>query len=239
MSPERERAVIALLASLLKDAGVVACGSSSPVPAAAALLAEQLFPGTVEALIFRNNVNDPFHESGSELYDRIAQGRIDVFFLSGAQIDRQANLNNVGIGPYPHLQRRFPGSFGAPFVHFMVPRVILFREEHSRRTLVERVDFVSAAGLSPPEVHRPGGPTDLVTGRAHFRFDRERGGFILVGMHSGETIEGLVENTGFAFDLAEQVEVTPQLSGEWNILLQGPVRERLAETYPEFTKERL
>jgi glutaconate CoA-transferase subunit B len=61
-----------------------------------------------------------------------------------------------------------------------VPKVILFREEHSPRTLVERVDFVSAPGVSPPGVFRPGGPHALVTGRAVFAFDRTAARFRLV-----------------------------------------------------------
>jgi len=44
-----------------------------------------------------------------------------------------------------------------------VPKVILFRLEHSRRTLVAKVDFISAPGTSPHNVHRPGGPIALIT----------------------------------------------------------------------------
>ena len=56
--------------------------------------------GATRALIFRNSIQDPFPESASELYDRIGQGRIDVFFLGGGQIDGEANLNMVGVGGY-------------------------------------------------------------------------------------------------------------------------------------------
>ena len=98
--------VIGLITRLIENAGTVAVGSSSPVQASAALLAEAVSKGRTRALIFRNNISDPFPESGSELYDRIAQGRIDVFFLSGGQIDGNANLNMVGVGDYPRNGRR-------------------------------------------------------------------------------------------------------------------------------------
>ena len=123
----KDETVICLIAKLLSNAGTVAVGSSSPVPAAAALLSQAVSGGKTRALIFRNNINDPFPESGSELYDRIGQGRIDVFFLSGGQIDGKANLNMVGAGEYPRSHARFPGSHGTPFIYLMVPRVILYR----------------------------------------------------------------------------------------------------------------
>jgi glutaconate CoA-transferase subunit B len=239
MSLERDELVICLLASMLRDAGVVACGSSSPLQAAATLLAEQLYPGRTRALIFRNNLDDPFQESGSELYDRIAQGRIDVFFLSGGQIDAQANLNNVGVGGYPRGKARFPGSFGTPFIYLMVPRVILYREEHSRRVLVQKADFISAPGVTPKEVYRRGGPTDLVTTRAHFTFDRGAGRFTLHSVHPGHSVDEVKAETGFEFKVPAIVPVTPPPPTYWLGLLHGAVRERVAQTYPEFARSRL
>ena len=35
---------------------------------------------------------------------------------------------------------RFPGSFGSAYLYYVVPKVILFRVEHSRSTLVPKVD---------------------------------------------------------------------------------------------------
>jgi glutaconate CoA-transferase subunit B len=239
MNRTQNELVICLLASMLEDAGVVACGTSSPLQATAALLAEHLYPGRTKALIFRNNLDDPFHESGSELYDRIGQGRIDVFFLSGGQIDGRGNLNNVGVGDYPQGKTRFPGSFGTPFIYLMAPRVILYREEHSPRVLVETVDFISAAGWTPPEVHRLGGPTDLVTPRAHFSFDRDVARFTLRSVHPGHSVEEVAAATGFTFERADPVRVTPAPSETWLEALHGPVRARVAQTYPEFARNRL
>ena len=99
-----------------------------------------------------------FTDGGRELFDCAGQGRIDAFFLSGAQIDGEANINLVSIGDYAHPKARFPGSFGSAYLYYVVPKVILFRLEHTRRTLVEKVDFISAPGASADNVHRPGGP---------------------------------------------------------------------------------
>ena len=54
-----------------------------------------------------------------------------------------------------------------------MPRVILFREEHSPRVFVDKVDFVSAPGSSEGIV-RTGGPHALLTGMALFDFDKAR-----------------------------------------------------------------
>ena len=102
-------------------------------------------------------------DGGVDLFDCAAQGRIDAFFLSGGQIDGEANINLNGIGSYPCPQVRWSGAFGSAYLYFLVPRVILFREEHTRRVFVPRVDFISAPGVSAPNVYRPGGPYALET----------------------------------------------------------------------------
>ena len=136
----------------------VAVGAASPIPGAAALLAKSEAAhrrhGRMHVSILHSMRHNPFTEGARELFDAAGQGRIDTFFLGGVQIDGQANINLVGIGDYPNLKKRFPGSFGSALMYFAVPRVILFREEHSPRTLVETVDFISAPGTSPPEIWR-------------------------------------------------------------------------------------
>lgn len=230
----RAEALICVLAGMIDGARGVAVGAGSPIPAAAALLAQMRGSGRTRAMILGAGRHGPFNDGGPELFDRAAQGRIDVFFLGGGQIDGTGNVNLVGTGPYPQVDTRFPGSFGAPYLYFLVPRVILFREEHSRRVLVPKVDFVSAPGSSPDGVHRPGGPFALVTGRAVFLFDRAAARFRLESLHAGETLAGVREATGFAFDARDPVPETPRPDPATLGLLRGAVREQLAEIYPEF-----
>ncbi len=149
------------------------------------------------------------------------------------QIDGQANINLVGTGEYPKLSKRFPGSFGSALMYYVVPRVILFREEHSPRTLVPKVDFVSAPGVSPPGVHRPGGPRALVTGKAIFAFDKAAGRFRLDRVHPGETPESIREATGFDFDMGDVAE-TPPPSAARLARIRGEIGARVAQFYPEF-----
>jgi glutaconate CoA-transferase subunit B len=235
----REAFLIAALTRLIGDAHNVAVGASSPIPAAAALLAQALSDGRTQPMLLGSNVYGPFNDNGPELFDRAGQGRIDVFFLGGGQIDGAGNINLVATGDYPKVDIRFPGSFGSAYLYYMVPRTILFRAEHSTRVLVPKVDFISAPGTSDPVLYRKGGPYALLTSRAQFRFDAERGLFRLESLHPGEDADAVRADTGFEYDEANDVPVTPAPPADWLALINGVVRERLAEVYPAFAESKL
>lgn len=150
------------------------------------------------------------------------------------QIDGQANINLIGTGQPAGSSARLPGNFGSAFMAFTVPRVILFREEHSPRVLVPKVDYVSAPGVSPPGVYRRGSPQALVTGRSVFDFDAARARFVLASLHPGETRGSIRENTGFDYDEPEHVPETRGPTAEDRAALAGPIRAVLEDTYPQF-----
>ena len=229
-----EELLICALARLLEGARHVAVGALSPIPGAAALLARALASEPMRVTVLGSQRHNTFTDGARELFDCAAQGRIDTFFLGGGQIDGEANLNLVGSGAYPRSEVRFPGTFGSAFLYFMIPRVILFREEHSPRTLVPRVDFVSAPGVGPDGVWRRGGPVALVTGRAVFSFERARRRFRLESVHPGDDVDDIVAATGFGFDRPAKVPPTAAPSPGMLALIRGPVREQIAETYPHF-----
>ncbi len=230
----KEELLIATIAPMLEDLDHVAVGAASPIPGAAALLAKARSGGRLRVSLLGSERDNFFTDGARELFDCAAQGRIDAFFLGGAQIDGGANINLVGIGGYPRSEVRFPGSFGSAYLAFLVPRIILFQPEHSTRTLVPKVDFVSAPGTSPPNVHRPGGPVALITGRCLFAFDRTAGRFRLASRHPGESVASVAEKTGFDFDLEEPVPETPGPDAETLALIRGEVGAAIAETYPRF-----
>ena len=58
-------------------------------------------------------------------------GRIDVGFLSGAQIDRFANINSTVIGDYADPKVRLPGAGGAPEIAASCGEVVVLLR-HSR-----------------------------------------------------------------------------------------------------------
>jgi glutaconate CoA-transferase, subunit B len=232
-----EELLIDVLAGMLEGMSHVAVGAASPIPGAAAFLARARSGGRMRVSVLGSERHNPFTDGGAELFDCAAQGRIDAFFLGGGEIDGQANINLVGVGGYPHSRVRWPGSFGSAHLYFLVPRVILFRAEHTRRVLVPKVEFISAPGTSPAKVYRPGGPYALVTRRCVFAFDGGRGHFRLHSVHPGHTLDEVLANTGFEFDLPDAVVETPAPSSETLALIRGPVGAAIAETYPRFAAE--
>src|SRR5439155_22098410 len=97
-----------------------------------------------------------------------------------ARIDGEASINLVRAEG-----RRFPGSFGSAYLYPVVPRTILFREEHSKRVLVPKVEFVSARG----------DPAALLTGKALFAWQNDKRRFRLESVHPGHSAAEVRENT--------------------------------------------
>jgi len=233
--------LICTIARLLDGVRHVAVGASSPIPAAGAMLLralkEEAGAPPVRISILGSVEHNFFTNGSAELFDCAGQGRIDAFFLGGGQIDGQGNINLVGAGDYPASAPRWPGSFGSAYLYFVVPRVILFREEHSPRVFVEKVDFVSAPGTSGPGIHRPGGPAALLTGMGLFSFDKDRRGFALESVHPGYDLARIEAATGFGFAHAAEPETTKLPDPATLALLRGRVLEELSETYPGFAEE--
>src|ERR1022692_2531799 len=74
-------------------------------------------------------------------------GRIDVGFLSAAQLDRFGNINTTMIGDdYADPKVRLPGAGGAPEIAAACKEVIVVVRQ-TRRTFVERVDFITSVGF--------------------------------------------------------------------------------------------
>src|SRR5690349_16464344 len=239
MTEIRDEELLAdVICRLIGDARHIAVGAASPIPATAALLARERAnlhnANRPYVSLLGSRAHTFFTDGARELFDCAGQGRIDVFFLSGAQIDGQGNINLVAVGDYARPKARFPGSFGSAYLYFVVPRVILFRTEHSRRTLVSKVDFVSAPGVSPPNVYRRGGPVALVTPLCHFAFDKGRSRFRLESVHPGHTVEEVLDNTGFEFARPAAVPVTPAPQPSTLRLLRETLAPELAALYPQF-----
>jgi glutaconate CoA-transferase, subunit B len=212
----REELLASVIARLLRGSRHAAIGAASPIPAAGAFLYRMRDPAFRVSLQQRRAAN-PFSEGSRELFDLAGQGRIDTFFLGGAQIDGEANINLVRADG-----RRFPGSFGSAFMYPMVKNTILFREEHSKRVLVPKVEFISARG----------DPAALLTGKALFSWQKDKRRFRLESVHEAGDIRA---ETGFDFDSGD-IGLTPPPSTEDLDLLRGPVATAMAADYPDFAK---
>jgi glutaconate CoA-transferase subunit B len=145
-------------------------------------------------------------------------GKIDVGFLGGAQVDRYGNINSTVIGDYRKPKVRLPGSGGACEIAALAKRVVI-TINNSKRTLPEKVDFVTSPGYLGGGREREalglaGGPELVITDMAVYRFDPETREMVVVSLHPGVTLETVRENTGWAVRAAREVEETPPPTDE-------------------------
>ena len=199
-----------MISRLLGDVRHVAVGAASPIPATAALLARarHRHAGRPYVSLLGSREHNFFTDGARELFDCAGQGRIDVFFLSGGQIDGAGQHQPGGVGDSDRPRVRFPGSFGSAYLYYVVPRVILFRVEHSRRTLVPQVDFISAPGTSAGRVTGPAGRWRWSPTAACSPSTAGAAAFGWTACIPGTACEE-IENTGFDFDLPDAVPPTP------------------------------
>ena len=231
VSPEYSEAELmaVLMSREVRDGEVSACGALSQVPATGLLLAKELHAPAAE-LIILNTVFRPFHTS-RQFHFLAQRGELDLFFASGVQIDGHGNYNLHQIGTDPERpETRFPGGYGGGMIYYCARRTVVFRTEHTRRSLVDRVDYISAAGSSPANVLRLGNPSKLLTPKANFRYDTVEARLRLDSIHPTYTIDEIQENTGFDLGVAGPVATTPAPTVEELRVLRTVVRPKMIET---------
>ena len=170
----------------------------------------------------------------SEVFSYVLQaGRVDVGFLSGAQIDRFGNINSTAIGADPRLpQVRFSGSGGACDIACLAQRTIIIAQ-HEKRRFPERVDYITSPGwLGGGNARRKaglirGGPTVIVTTKGVIRFRSATKEMYLATYHPGLTAQAVADDTGFALDIADATETPPPTPEELRILREIVDPERV------------
>jgi glutaconate CoA-transferase subunit B len=142
-------------------------------------------------------------------------GRIDVGFLGAAQIDKFGNINTTVVGDYEHPAVRLPGAGGAPEIAASCAEVIVIVRQ-SRRTLVEKVDFVTSVGYGtgPGDRERLGlrgrGPRQLITDLGVLTPDPLTCEFTMTGIFEGVRAETIREQTGWDLAIAASPRVIPR-----------------------------
>ena len=142
-------------------------------------------------------------------------GRVDVGFLSGAQIDRFANINTTLIGDdYLHPVVRLPGAGGAPEIAASCREVVVVVRQ-STRAFVDRVDFVTSVGhgRGPGDRARLGlrgaGPRMVITDLGVLAPDPDTCELVLTHLHPGATVEEAMAATGWPLAVREPLCHTP------------------------------
>jgi len=141
-------------------------------------------------------------------------GRISIGFLGGAQIDRFGNINSSVIGSYEHPKIRLPGGGGAPEIASLCAQTYVVMSQ-TRRTFVERVDFITSFGYGTGGDHRQRlgirtlGPTLVVTNLCLLQPDPETKELVVTSIHQGVTREDIAQHTGWSIRFADTVEQIP------------------------------
>jgi glutaconate CoA-transferase subunit B len=151
-------------------------------------------------------------------------GRIDIGFLSAAQIDRYANLNSTVIGPYEKPTVRLPGAGGAPEIAASCKEIVVVMRQRSR-TFVGELDFITSVGhgSGPDDRRRLGltgkGPTLVITDLGLLRPDPETAELVLTHLHPGVKVEQVREATSWRLKVAGELEETaPPQEAELSVL---------------------
>ncbi|OLB64649.1 MAG: 3-oxoadipate--succinyl-CoA transferase subunit B [Actinobacteria bacterium 13_2_20CM_2_72_6] len=147
-------------------------------------------------------------------------GRIDVGFLSAAQLDRFANINTTLIGTdYLRPKARLPGAGGAPEIAASCREVIVVVRQ-TARTFVERVDFVTSVGYGTGAGDRaalglPGrGPALVITDLGVLEPDPDTAELTLTRLHPGVDVADVRAATGWELAVAAPLARSAPPTGE-------------------------
>jgi glutaconate CoA-transferase subunit B len=150
-------------------------------------------------------------------------GRIDVGFLGTAQLDKFGNINTTVIGAsYDDPSVRLPGAGGAPEIAAACKEVIVVIRQ-SRRTFVDRVDFVTSVGHGEGAGSRQrlgltgAGPSRIITDLGVLQPDPATSELVLTGIYPGGSVSEIKDRTG------------------WDLRVSGELRELAPPAEPELT----
>lgn len=163
---------------------------------------------TLEAPLWRDSIM--YIEQYGDFWNFVLNGRwIRKFCVGAAQLDQFGNMNNSVIGDDYHRPRvRLPGTAGLADMGSIGKMLYFWVPDHSPRSLVEKVDFISAAGYldggdARERLGLEGGPQLVVSNLAVMDFHPRSRKMRLQSVHPGVSAEQVREATGFELLLPE------------------------------------
>jgi glutaconate CoA-transferase subunit B len=232
-----------VLARDLADGEVLRVGVAMPVVEAAVRLAHLLHGPNMELIFFGARMNvahlhtvplpafawdrrvvrwaESYSDTGHR-FDRLKDWHNHVFFIGGIQVDPYGNTNLIGTGPdYHRLRFRGPGSVGTATLSTHVGRYYIVLNSHSRRTFVERCDYISAYGWGTggADARRRlglpgGGPRYCLTPLCVLDFTPESKRMRLHSLHPGVSAAEVQAHTGFPLIIPDHLPVTAPPTAE-------------------------
>lgn len=138
-----------------------------------------------------------------------------VGIFGGMQVDAVGSVNMVGVGGYPDLDVRGPGTVGLVFGAYF-HRTMIYVHRHDRQVFVPKVDIVSSPGHTASRSRwadeHAHGPELIVTPLCVFAVGAA--GTRLVSLHPESTVEEVLDRTGFDVAVPSQVPTTDVPTGE-------------------------
>ena len=146
-------------------------------------------------------------------------GRVDVGFLGAAQLDRFANINTTVIGDYRKPKVRLPGAGGAPEINTSAKEVLVIVKQ-SRRSFVEKLDFITSAGfLTGGDARKRAGiagkgPVAVITDLCILRPDSTTRELTVTSIHPGISREQIRANSGWEIRFIDKCGETEPPTGK-------------------------
>lgn len=163
---------------------------------------------TLEAGLWRDSVM--YLDQYTDFWNLVLNGRwITKFCVGAAQMDCHGNVNNSVIGDDYHRPKvRLPGTAGLADLCSLGKELYYWHPDHSRRSFVEKVDFVSGAGYleggdARDRLGLGGGPQAVVSNLAVMDFHPMNKRMRLKSVHPGVTVEQVRAATGFELLMPE------------------------------------
>ena len=155
----------------------------------------------------------------ADMMGLLQQGRVDVSFIGGAQVDRFGNLNTSYIGGAQNIATRLPGSGGACDLASLAKRHIIIMT-HEKRRFVPQVDYITSPGFGHGFGWRQkmglprGGPATVITTMGILKFDSKTKEMMLVSVHPGVSADAVRANTGWPLKVDGELDQTPEPTEE-------------------------
>lgn len=187
------------------------------------------------------SIGDPSLVTGSlmvasmgEVFQYFLQnGKIEVGFLGGAQIDKYGNLNTTVVGNYATPKVRLPGSGGACEIAIFAQRTLIVMKLN-KRAFVDKVDFITSPGQrslgkSRKEWGMPGaGPVRVITDKCILEPNAETGELEISALYPGATVADCQANVGWALQARETLgTIDPPSAAEVTLLREKLDPDRL------------
>ncbi len=234
------------VAAEIEDGDILILGSFTPLAFASYLLAKVTHAPNVMYMAYSSVDARPFRLSFATYEAAATKGGVarwnmtecinslylgvgvDVEPISSIQTDQYGNINLSVVGDYQRPMLRGPGGAGAPEVVKMHRKMLGYFPNHSKRTLVPKVDFITGtrwkigneerikAGLRP-------GPIKLITNLAILIKEEEGRPFKIASVHPGVTVDDVINNTGFELAIPKDVPETEKPTQEQIRILREEV----------------